>query len=588
MRVLLLHPEDLPWRGEWAKEKWDCIVDLGFAGAGIYTDWSTRSGAPVLSLHQFAGQTDSYRWINRVIEPGRGRLLDRMGLDWWEIAGIWNYQELQALYLIGELRRELGPATMELAASRPHIYARLLSQSLNRSIRYFQTETEGPLHRLLRRVNSAREFSPAQIAEIAFDKWDPNYRIRRHLARRAGLDQPVVLLPSAYSNVTRIVLAYAAELPSRRFLLATTRRSGVPERLPANVTSVRLAAYVLSSRHSQQETAELTRAWEAFEKDTLSQTEELRQARDAGVWAQFPAHLKNGLRLRDAWKSLMEQEPVKGVLCGDDLNYYTRLPLILAKRSGLSAVYCCHGALDGGFLFKRPYADFHLVKGEMEKDYLIRTGSVDPAGIVVGAPGAREVPAQERSRSRREDGDVVFFSQPYEVDGGRSEEIYREVLPGLCALARQRTCGVLLKLHPFESERGRGRLIKSLLTSSDRALVEIVSRVPASEIMGRAWCGVGLDSSVAVECTLKRIPFFLCGWLDFSGLGYMQQFARFGAGKVLSCPEEIARIPEMVSGYQPDREALAGLWTPGDPSQLDEILFAPRKAHTAANVPAER
>jgi hypothetical protein len=587
MRVLFLHPEDLPWCGEWSQEKWDLIVDIGFAGTGIYADWSRRTGARVLSLHQFAGQTDSYRWINRVMEPGRGRLLDRMGLDWWEIAGIWNYQELQALYLVYELQREFGSATLELAASRRHLSARLLSQTSKRPIRYFRSETEGPLRRILRRANSAREFSLAQIAEIAFDKWDPNYRIRRHVGRRAGLDQPVVLLPSAYSNVTRIVLAYAAQLPNRRFLLATTRRSGVPARFPANVTSVKLAAYVLPSPHLQRETGELTKAWEVFEKGTLSQTEELRQARDAGVWAQFPAHLKNGLRLREAWKCLMEQEPVKGVLCGDDLNYYTRLPLILAKRMGLSATYCSHGALDGASLFKKPYADSHLVKGEMERDYLIRTGSVDPAGIVVSAPGDREVPSPERSRSRCEDGAVVFFSQPYEVDGGRTEEIYREVLPGLCSLARQRKCRVLLKLHPFESERNRGRLLQSFLTKSDRALVEIVSRVPASEIMGRAWCGVGLDSSVAVECTLKEIPFFLCGWLDFSGLGYMQQFARFGAGKVLSGPEEIVRIPDMISLYKPDRETLAGLWSPGDAAQLGEILFAP-KAHAAAHVPVER
>jgi len=54
----------------------------------------------------------------------------------------------------------------------------------------------------------------------------------------------------------------------------------------------------------------------------------------AGLWDYFPENLETGLRLREAWKRLLECEPVKGVLCGDDLNYHTRLPLILARRSG--------------------------------------------------------------------------------------------------------------------------------------------------------------------------------------------------------------------------------------------------------------
>ena len=68
--------------------------------------------------------------------------------------------------------------------------------------------------------------------------------------RRAQLKEPVMLLPSAYSNVTRTVLAYAAQLRDRRFLLATTRRSGETNDLPANVASVPLSAYAETlSRH---------------------------------------------------------------------------------------------------------------------------------------------------------------------------------------------------------------------------------------------------------------------------------------------------------------------------------------------------
>jgi hypothetical protein len=105
-----------------------------------------------------------------------------------------------------------------------------------------------------------------------------------------------------------------------------------------------------------------------------------------------------------------------------------------------------------------------------------------------------------------------------------------------------------------------------------------VSGVPASEIMTRAWCGVGLDSSVAVECTLRAVPYFLCGWLDFNGLGYMQQFARFGAGVMLETPDEILFIPQRLTispkmEFGHDSAKVRRLWQPVDHARLDQIMF---------------
>ena len=96
----------------------------------------------------------------------------------------------------------------------------------------------------------------------------------------------------------------------------------------------------------------------------------------ARLWNYITPQLEIGLRLRDAWHVLMSSEPVSGVLCGDDLNYHTRLPLIMAKSMGRRAVYCSHGALDGGLLFKKSYADLHLVKGEMERDYMLQVSEI--------------------------------------------------------------------------------------------------------------------------------------------------------------------------------------------------------------------
>ena len=572
MRVLLLHPEDLPWSGEWAHTPWDLIVDLGFAGPTIYSDWSQRLRARVISIHQFAGEMESYRWIDQVLQPGRGRLIDRMGLDWWEIGAVWNYHELHAFYLLEALRSELGPTATEWAATRPHACSDLLGLRSGQTVRCFRPERAGFMPSLSRMLSAARKLRAQQVAEIALDKWDPSYAMRRHFAKRVNCKDPVFLLPSPYSNVTRMVLAYAAQLPNRNFLLATTRRSGRAGNLPSNVKSTTLAAYAVSKIETQSEIEELKEAWETFERTALDETEELRTMRQAGIWKHFPVRVENGLRLRDAWNSLMAHEPVTGVLCGDDLNHATRLPLILAKLRGLSAVYCNHGALDGGMLFKQPYADAFLVKGEMERDYLLRARPLAADRIEIAAP-ADAPPASAGKNTNAASGAVVLFSQPYEVLGGRTAEIYRELLPPLSSIARRTGHKLIVKLHPFESEKARRKVIDSILPAADREGVEIVSRMPARDLLGSAWCGVGVDSSVAVECVLEGVPYFLCGWLDCGGFGYVSQFARFGAGQLLRSPKEIELIPKMISDYRADPAMQQHLSQPVSSERLDEIMF---------------
>src|SRR5438270_12929486 len=175
----------------------------------------------------------------------------------------------------------------------------------------------------------------------------------------------------------------------------------------------------------------------------------------------------------------------------------TRLPLALGNRMGLRTIHTHHGALDGGFLFKKPFARVHLVKGEMERDYLTRTGAVDPDSIVVGAPSSTPPPVPRNSDA----GDLVFFSQPCEVDGGRMVEIYRELLPRLCSVAENVGRRVIVKLHPFESRKDRQRIVDSVLPQAARQFVRVLS-VPATEIMDQTWCGIGLDSTVAIECAM--------------------------------------------------------------------------------------
>ncbi|HYM79314.1 MAG TPA: hypothetical protein VE377_25280 [Candidatus Dormibacteraeota bacterium] len=579
MKVLFLHPEDVPWQGPWAQQRWDLIVDLGFASCQRYKEWSGKQHSRILSVHEFAGQMDGYRWVNQVFERGRRRLLDRTGLDWWEILAMESYQDLHAFYLFHKLRAEIATDEIELTASRPHRLARIAEQALGHPVHYSENSIEGPAGRVTRALRSARNLRWSQITEIALDKWDAGYRLRRRWMQDevARLQDPAVLLPSAYSNVTRSALAYAGQLPNRKFLLVTTRRSAIPAHPPANVTVSPLAAYVRPAGAAQEEAVELKEAWQTFLRAMTRECEEFHRASKAGVWDYFPAHLEHGLLLREAWTHLLDSEPVTGVLCGDDLNYHTRLPLMLAQRRGLNAVYCSHGALDGGFLFKTPVADSYLVKGEMESDYLQRIAAIRPEKIVVAAPGTNNgVTGRDQDRDA-----LVFFSQPYEVASGRTDSIYREILPRLCSAARAGGRTVIVKLHPFESRRSRQLLVNSILPSDVRGAVEIVDGTQPEEVMARAWCGVTVDSSVAVECALRKIPFFLCGWLDFTGMGYLQQFARFGVAHVLNTPEEIEQISEMVAGYRFDPETLERLWHEADASQLDEIMFGTRQARLA-------
>jgi hypothetical protein len=73
----------------------------------------------------------------------------------------------------------------------------------------------------------------------------------------------------------------------------------------------------------------------------------------------------------------------------------------------------------------------------------------------------------------------------------------------------------------------------------------------------------------------------LCGWLDFMGLGYLQQFGGFGVAQVLNSPEAIEQIPEMVAGRR-SLQSTDRIWHEADPAQLDEIMFGTRQVLHAA------
>lgn len=550
------------------------IVDLGYAGRSTYDDWNRVFKTRLLSLYGYATELEGYRWVKRVLEHGRGKLLDRTGIDWWDTLSAGTYQDIHLLYLFQRLQSEIGNAPVELWATGSHRSVSIAEKLFGRC-RGYQTRPETLVGRVRRAARAARRLRPSQIAEIAFDKWDPDYRFRRRWARgsRARLSTPAILLPSAYSNVTHSELAYARLLPGRRFLLATTRRNAVPDVLPKNVQMAPLAAYALSPEATEEEAASMKGDWPGFVQKTTCDSHEFAICSQAGVWDDFPSHIEHGLRLREAWNHILRSEPIAGVLCGDDLNYHTRLPLLLARRAGIRSIYCSHGALDGGFLFKTAIADSYLVKGEMERDYIQRVCDLPSEKISVGAPDT----SMQTHNSPQSGEAIVFFSQPYEVLGGRAGAMYREILPQLWAVAHRSQRKLIVKLHPFESKKARRELVDSILREHPKPQVEIVGGGSPEHVMAQAWCGVTVDSSVAVECAVRNIPVFLCSWLAFTGIGYVQQFARFHVAHVVDSPEGLEQIPEKIAEYRSDQASRHRFWQAADPSQLDEIMFGTRQ-----------
>ena len=564
--------------GEWTGSRWDLVVDLGWAGTSQYAVWSEKLGCPTRGLYSFSEWHEGVRRIREICHAGSDCLVDAEGIDWWELFAptcfLGIYEFLILLTLSGEIQ-----APAEIRVTRPHGLADTLGKLLGVTVVPFIKQGR-PVSAWVRRYTKAlRTLTSEQVAGIALDKWDTDYRFRRLLRvrRRSSSLEQRVLLPSAYRNVSRVLAAYASLLPDRRFLLVTTRADGAIRDLPRNVDSVPLAAYAPLPRNkgSEREIAALTEQWSALQK-------RLRQSKDpvisyaAGLFPDFVRTLRVGVRIRDAWREVLDRERISSVLGGDENNPYTRLPVLLARSRGARTVNCSHGALDVNLLLRGVCSDTYLAKGEMEEDYMVRQCGVPEERIAVGAPPVEHSLATGKSRTPGDQ--IVFFSEPYELYSGRTETLYRELLPGLCAIARQHQRKVVVKLHPFESVSARSRLVDRILSGDDRQLVEISTAAISEQLLRRIWFALTVESSVAVECALAGIPCFLCGWFDLSMHCYGRQYEKFGAARILKSPSAIARIPEMLDLQGPGADFPNRFYQPITQMELDGILQCARLA----------
>lgn len=577
MRVLLVHPEDSPIAGEWRGSRWDLVVDMGWAGTAQYADWSEKLACATRGLYSYGEWHEDVRGIHEIFRVGSDCLVDAEGIDWWELLAPVVFQGIYEFLLLSKIASEIrSPA--EIRVTRPNSLANTLGKMLGVNAVPFIKQAR-PVSDWVRRYTKAlRTLTSAQVAGIALDKWDTDYRFRRllHGRSRSSSSEQRVLLPSSYRNVSRVLAAYASLLPDRRFLLVTTRADGAIQDLPRHVDSVPLAAYTPLPRNkaTEREIAALTEQWCVLQR-RLQQSKDPVVSYAVGLFPDFARTLRVGVKIRDAWREVLDRERISSVLCGDENNPFTRLPVLLAKNRGVRTVNCSHGALDVNILLRGVCSDTYLAKGEMEKDYMVHQCGVPEERIVLGAPPVEHF---ARGKSRAPGDQIVFFSEPYELYSGRTETLYRELLPSLCAIARQYERKMVLKLHPFESVSARSWLIDRILTRDDRQLVEISTAAISEQLLRRIWFGLTVESSVAVECALAGIPCFLCGWFDLGTHCYGRQYEKFGAARVLKSPSEILRIPEMLDLQGPGADFRNRFYQPITQMELDGVLQSARLA----------
>jgi len=568
LRILLVDPHDVPDCGTWSCERWDRIFDLGRSGSQAYERWEKHFGCPVLPVDSIRAGLAEFRRVRAFMQSGIGRLVDREGLDWWELMAIMLHDKIDLVGILRRLADSVEPGS-EIYATRGGFCPAAISIIRGVPVRLFPQSSPSHLGHLERYWRIARKFPLSQLLEIVGDKYDPIYSARRVFAsRRRRSSRSVVLLPSAYVNVTRLGLSYASMLPEQEFLLVTTRRSGRQCARPSNVVAAELASYVENGKSTKDEYRDLAQRWQ----DMIPQ---LESDPDTGVlihmghFQSFPARLREGLVLRDAWRSVLESERVSAVLCGDDSNPTTHIPLLLAARRKIPNVVSHHGALDGRHLIKKNHADVVLAKGKMEEDYLVRVCGVLQKDVEVGAPPlpARTISSDVGPASENKPL-IVYFSESYEVMAGRTEQFYRDVLPSMANLSIKTDRRLVVKLHPAESERERTKLVKKVLSAEQMRVTSLVSGALTETLLDRTWFGVTVLSTAAVDCAKRGIPCFFCKWLEYWPYGYIDQFERFGVGRILRNASEIDSIPAIVGKQSVPATLLRDLWDPISPERL--------------------
>jgi hypothetical protein len=167
---------------------------------------------------------------------------------------------------------------------------------------------------------------------------------------------------------------------------------------------------------------------------------------------------------------------------------------------------------------------------------------------------------------------LVLFSEPYENFGMRAEEVYGELLPPLCRLARENGRGVVLKLHPFESLSQRTSMVRDLLRQEDFQRITLVDGPLSPQLLSNTWFGVTVESTTVLDCFARHIPCFACGWLTMLPFGYVEQYERFGVAQILRSARELDGIPGVLAGLRNSQRPTESFWKTAEPEALRRLL----------------
>lgn len=577
-KVLLLHPEDnIPLSG--SSGNWDVVVYFGHAPDSTYERWSREAGTTVIGIYSFLEKVGDLSRVRALLQLGTSQVVDRFGIDWWDALSGMIWFDLFQLLLVYRLARELG-SSCDLYVSRPMPEATVLEVLLDVRTINLESPSLSAWRRIWRPFRALSRLNATQAVQVLQDKFDGEHTIRSSLARRKkSSGRPVVLLPSAYVNVSRTAVAFGRLLPDDDFLLVCARRSAKIKPMPANIRMSSLDAYFKPP--DQAEVESLLQSWQTLKAKLASTAREFETAGAAGMLDRFPALLRWGIVVRDAWRGVFGSENIAGCLCADDSNPYTLIPLILAKNQGIPTLACHHGALDYAMAVKSLHADFYLAKSEMEQDYLLNVCRVASERIVVGGPVSSKT-TRHPPASRLDDRPwVVLFTQPY-FTPWRTGEAYEDLVQGLVSLCQSSGLRLILKLHPFENAKNYGKWLRRWLPPESASEVDVVTGEPSSELWKSTRFALTVQSSVAVECAMLGIPVFLCAWLREPYGAYLEQYAKFGVGQILQSVAQIADIPRLIEGQVTPRPVKDSLLRAIEPTILHNLLHGVDSSQAAA------
>ncbi len=118
---------------------------------------------------------------------------------------------METLILLQSFAESTVSASDEVYVSRPGLHASLLQSSLGGRVTVFPLRRDGQRRGLGHYIRVFNKLSAVEIADVFWDKFDLGYQIRGRLTRkRTPSVRPVILLPTAYINVSRTAIAYAS------------------------------------------------------------------------------------------------------------------------------------------------------------------------------------------------------------------------------------------------------------------------------------------------------------------------------------------------------------------------------------------